>query len=153
MNQQPNVGTIESAAALLERERQPILDIQDLSISFFTRAFEIPAVMSFSCTVMPGEAVGLVGESGCGKSTVALGIMRDLGVNGRITGGRILFQGRDLGTLSEAELRQVRGSEIAMIYQEPMASLNPAMTIGRQLGGSDAGACAPHLDRLARDAV
>src|SRR4028119_687267 len=74
---------------------QPLLEIDDLSISFFTRTREIPAVMSFSCTVMPGEAVGLVGESGCGKSTVALGVMQDLGVNGRIVGGSTRLQGRD----------------------------------------------------------
>jgi peptide/nickel transport system ATP-binding protein len=67
----------------------PILEIENLSISFFTRLREIPAVMDFSCTVMPGEAMGLVGESGCGKSTVALAVMRDLGKNGRITGGSI----------------------------------------------------------------
>ncbi|HEU0221291.1 MAG TPA: ABC transporter ATP-binding protein [Paracoccaceae bacterium] len=111
----------------------PILEIDHLSISFFTQAGEIPAVMDFSCTVMPGEALGLVGESGCGKSTVALGVMRDLGVNGRIVGGSIRFKGRDLTTMSEAGLRRIRGSEIAMIYQEPMASLNPAMKIGNQL--------------------
>ena len=111
----------------------PILQIEHLSISFFTRMREIPAVMDFSCTVRPGEAMGLVGESGCGKSTVALAVMRDLGKNGRITGGRILFKGRDLVTMSDEELRHLRGSEIAMIYQEPMASLNPAMKIGAQL--------------------
>ncbi|MEM7073260.1 MAG: ATP-binding cassette domain-containing protein, partial [Pseudomonadota bacterium] len=91
---------------------EPILEINNLSISFFTRAGEIPSVMDFSCTVMPGEAMGLVGESGCGKSTVALGIMRDLGVNGRIVGGSIKFRGRDMGTMSEQELRQIRGSAI-----------------------------------------
>ncbi|MGX0902644.1 peptide/nickel transport system ATP-binding protein [Roseovarius sp. MBR-79] len=111
----------------------PILEIENLSISFFTRLHEIPAVMDFSVTVHPGEAVGLVGESGCGKSTVALGVMRDLGVNGRIVGGTVRFKGRDLGTMSAAELRAIRGREIAMIYQEPMASLNPAMRVGRQL--------------------
>ena len=111
----------------------PILEIDNLSISFFTRLREIPAVMDFSCTVQPGEAMGLVGESGCGKSTVALGVMRDLGKNGRIVGGSIRFKGRDLTTMSEEELREIRGSEIAMIYQEPMASLNPAMKIGQQL--------------------
>ncbi|CUH77152.1 ABC transporter ATP-binding protein [Tropicibacter naphthalenivorans] len=111
----------------------PILEIDRLSISFFTRLREIPAVMDFSVKVMPGEAVGLVGESGCGKSTVALGVMQDLGKNGRIVGGSIKFKGRDLGEMSAEELRSVRGSEIAMIYQEPMASLNPAMKIGRQL--------------------
>ena len=111
----------------------PILEIDKLSISFFTRLREIPAVMDFSCTVQPGEAMGLVGESGCGKSTVALGVMQDLGVNGRIVGGSIKFKGRDLGEMSDEELRDIRGNEIAMIYQEPMASLNPAMRIGRQL--------------------
>ena len=111
----------------------PILEIENLSISFFTRLREIPAVMDFSCTVMPGEAMGLVGESGCGKSTVALGVMMDLGKNGRIVGGSIKFKGRDLMAMSQEELRDIRGSEIAMIYQEPMASLNPAMRIGKQL--------------------
>ncbi|MEP3297072.1 MAG: ABC transporter ATP-binding protein [Pseudoruegeria sp.] len=111
----------------------PILEIENLSISFFTRLREIPAVMDFSCVVQPGEAMGLVGESGCGKSTVALGVMQDLGVNGKIVGGTIKFKGRNLNEMSQAELRDIRGSEIAMIYQEPMASLNPAMKIGLQL--------------------
>ncbi len=111
----------------------PILEIDQLSISFFTRLREIPAVMDFSVTVQPGEAVGLVGESGCGKSTVALGVMQDLGKNGRVVGGSIKFKGQDLGQMSMEELRNIRGSEIAMIYQEPMASLNPAMKIGKQL--------------------
>lgn len=111
----------------------PILEIDMLSISFFTRLQEIPAVMEFSVSVMPGEAVGLVGESGCGKSTVALGVMQDLGKNGRVVGGSIKFKGRDLAKMSPAELRDIRGNEIAMIYQEPMASLNPAMKIGKQL--------------------
>ena len=112
---------------------QPIIDIQNLSISFFTKRGEIPAVMDFSCKVMPGEAMGIVGESGCGKSTVSLGIMRDLSNVGKIVGGRILFQGRDMGEMSDEELRSIRGNKIAMIYQEPMASLNPAMKIGKQL--------------------
>ncbi len=111
----------------------PILEIEDLSISFFTRLREIPAVMDFSVVVQPGEAVGLVGESGCGKSTVALGVMQDLGVNGRVVGGTIKFKGRDLAEMSDEALRDIRGNEIAMIYQEPMASLNPAMKVGRQL--------------------
>jgi peptide/nickel transport system ATP-binding protein len=112
---------------------QPILEIENLSISFFTRRGEIPAVMDFSCTVMPGEAMGIVGESGCGKSTVSLGIMRDLSNVGKIVGGRIRFKGKDMGELTEEELRSIRGNEIAMIYQEPMASLNPAMKVGQQL--------------------
>ncbi|RAP42799.1 ABC transporter ATP-binding protein [Rhodovulum viride] len=111
----------------------PLLEIDRLSIAFTTRRGDIPAVADFSLSVATGEAVGLVGESGCGKSTVALGVMRDLGRTGRITGGTIRFRGRDLGTLSEPELRRIRGNDIAMVYQEPMASLNPALRIGRQL--------------------
>ncbi len=111
----------------------PILEIDKLSISFFTRLREIPAVMDFSAKIMPGEALGIVGESGCGKSTVALGVMQDLGVNGRIVGGSIKFKGQDLNKMTQEELRDIRGSKIAMIYQEPMASLNPAMRIGKQL--------------------
>ncbi|MEK0081698.1 dipeptide ABC transporter ATP-binding protein [Benzoatithermus flavus] len=112
---------------------QPILECEDLSISYLTRQGEIPAVVDFNLRVMPGEAVGLVGESGCGKSTVALAIMRYLGRNGRIAKGAIRFMGRDMAGMSEEELRQLRGSKIAMVYQEPMASLNPSLTIGRQL--------------------
>jgi len=124
-------ATMEQSSA--QAGTQPILDIQDLNISFFTRKAEIPAVMDFSMKVLPGETMGLVGESGCGKSTVALGIMRYLGNNGRITSGSIKFLGRDMATLSEDELRHIRGSKISMVYQEPMASLNPAMKVGRQL--------------------
>jgi peptide/nickel transport system ATP-binding protein len=113
--------------------KTPVLECKDLCISYFTRAGEIPAVVDFNLTVMPGEAVGIVGESGCGKSTVALAIMQYLGKSGRIMSGEIRFKGRDMNTMSEKELRQLRGSQIAMVYQEPMASLNPSMTIGRQL--------------------
>ena len=112
---------------------EPILEIEDLNISFYTRAGEIPAVMDFSMTVLPGETMGLVGESGCGKSTVSLGIMRYLGNNGRIKSGKIKFMGRDMAEMSRDELRDIRGSKISMVYQEPMASLNPAMKVGRQL--------------------
>ena len=111
----------------------PILEVEDLNISFYTRKGEIPAVMDFSMTVMPGETMGLVGESGCGKSTVSLGIMQYLGHNGAIKSGSIKFMGRDMSTFSDAELRTLRGSRISMVYQEPMASLNPAMKIGNQL--------------------
>ena len=111
----------------------PVLECRNLSISFFTRAGEIPAVENFNLRLMPGEAHGIVGESGCGKSTVALAIMQYLGQNGRIMGGEIFFEGRDMRTMNAEELRKIRGSRIAMVYQEPMASLNPAMLIGEQL--------------------
>ncbi|MEM6942276.1 MAG: ABC transporter ATP-binding protein [Pseudomonadota bacterium] len=112
---------------------EPILEIEDLNISFYTRKGEIPAVMDFSMKVMPGETMGLVGESGCGKSTVSLGIMRYLGKNGLIKSGSIKFKGRDMAAMSDEELRELRGSQISMVYQEPMASLNPALKIGKQL--------------------
>ena len=114
-------------------DETPVLEITDLRLSYYTRAGEIPAVMDFSLTVKKGESVGLVGESGCGKSTVANGIMRYMGKNGGIVGGTIKFKGRDMAEMSEEEVRQLRGKDIAMIYQEPMAALNPAMTIAKQL--------------------
>jgi peptide/nickel transport system ATP-binding protein len=114
-------------------DQTPVLECKDLCISYFTRAGEIPAVVDFNLTVMPGEAVGVVGESGCGKSTVALAIMQYMGKNGRIMSGEIRFKGRDMTTMSEDELRQLRGSQISMVYQEPMASLNPSMKVAQQL--------------------
>ena len=111
----------------------PVLECRNLCISYSTRRGPVPAVVDFNLTVMPGEAVGLVGESGCGKATVALAIMRYLGRNGAITGGSISFMGRDLTTMPENDLRIIRGSQMAMIYQEPMSALNPSMTAGDQL--------------------
>lgn len=111
----------------------PVLECRNVSISYYTRAGEVPAVYDFNLTVNPGEAVGIVGESGCGKSTVALAIMQYMGRNGAVTGGEIRFLGRDMRTMSQEELRQIRGSQISMVYQEPMASLNPAMLVKDQL--------------------
>ena len=111
----------------------PVLEITGLCLSYHTRAGEVPAVYDFDLTVAKGESVGLVGESGCGKSTVANGIMRYMGHNGDIVGGTIKFKGRDMAEMSEEEIRRVRGKDIAMIYQEPMASLNPSLTLGAQL--------------------
>jgi len=111
----------------------PVLEIDGLCISYFVRSGEIPAVVDFSLTLAPGESVGLVGESGCGKSTVAMAIMRYMGQNGDIVGGTVRFKGRDMAGMTDEELRRLRGSQIAMIYQEPMAALNPSLTIGAQL--------------------
>ena len=112
---------------------QPVLELEDARISYFTRAGEINVIPGISFSLNRGEAIGLVGESGCGKSTVAFAIMKYLGGAGRLTGGHIRFEGRDLGEMSDEELRRMRGSEIAMVYQEPMSSLNPVIRIGRQL--------------------
>ena len=111
----------------------PVLEISGLRLSYYTRAGEVPAVMDFDLTIRKGESVGLVGESGCGKSTVANGIMRYMGKNGGIVGGAIRFKGRDMSELTEEEMRRIRGKDIAMIYQEPMAALNPSLTIAAQL--------------------
>ena len=111
----------------------PVLVCKDLCVSYYTRAGEIPAVVDFSLTVKPGETIGIVGESGCGKSTVAMAVMQYMGANGGIKSGSITFKGRDLTQLSDEELRSIRGSEISMIYQEPFASLNPSLKISTQL--------------------
>ena len=113
---------------------EPILDIADLRTWFFTRDGVVRAVDGVSFHVIPGETLAIVGESGCGKSVTALSILRLIpSPPGRIVSGAIRFAGRDLLGLSEAEMRQVRGNEISMIFQEPMTSLNPVLTIGRQI--------------------
>ncbi len=117
----------------MDDSQAPVLVCKDLCISYYTRAGEIPAVVDFSLTVKPGETIGIVGESGCGKSTVAMAIMQYMGANGGIKSGSITFKGRDLTQLSEDELRSIRGAEVAMIYQEPFASLNPSLKIKTQL--------------------
>jgi oligopeptide/dipeptide ABC transporter ATP-binding protein len=111
-----------------------LLDVRDLKTYFFTDGGVVRAVDGVTYTVQPGETVALVGESGCGKSVSALSVMRLVAAPaGRIVGGRVLFQGRDLLTLDEESMRKVRGREIAMVFQEPMTSLNPVLSIGRQL--------------------
>jgi peptide/nickel transport system ATP-binding protein len=111
----------------------PVLEVENASISYFTRAGEINVVPNVSFTLGQGEALGLVGESGCGKSTVAFAVMRYLGGVGKLTGGHIRFEGRDMGEMSDEELRRIRGGKMAMVYQDPMSSLNPVMPVGRQL--------------------
>ncbi|MEQ9173965.1 MAG: ABC transporter ATP-binding protein [Alphaproteobacteria bacterium] len=111
----------------------PVLEINDLSISYFIRAGEVPAVTDFNLKLQPGESYGLVGESGCGKTTVAMAIMQYLGLNGRVVNGEILFEGQDLATAPAEELRRIRGARLSMVYQDPQTALNPSMTVGRQL--------------------
>jgi oligopeptide/dipeptide ABC transporter ATP-binding protein len=111
-----------------------LLEVRNLRTSFLTTSGVVRAVDGVSWNVEEGETVALVGESGCGKSVSALSIMRLVAPPaGRIEGGEVLYKGRDLLKLSEAEMRKVRGREIAMVFQEPMTSLNPVLSIGRQL--------------------
>jgi ABC-type dipeptide/oligopeptide/nickel transport system ATPase component len=111
-----------------------LLEVRNLKTTFQTAAGVVRAVEGVSWDVHEGETVALVGESGCGKSVSALSIMRLVAEPaGRIEAGEILYKGRDLLKLSESEMQQVRGREIAMVFQEPMTSLNPVLSIGRQL--------------------
>ena len=116
------------------RPPAPLLAVEDLHTHFFTAEGTVRAVDGVSFSIAPGETLGIVGESGCGKSVTALSILRLLPRKGaRITAGSIRFEGRDLVALTEAEMRQIRGNRIAMIFQEPMTSLNPVHTIGGQI--------------------
>ncbi|MCI0355065.1 MAG: ATP-binding cassette domain-containing protein, partial [Acidobacteria bacterium] len=111
-----------------------LLAVRDLKTYFFTAAGTVRAVDGVSYDVRAGETVALVGESGCGKSVSALSIMRLVAAPaGRIVGGQIRFRERDLLALDEEAMRRIRGRELAMIFQEPMTSLNPVLSIGRQL--------------------
>ncbi|MEO6269991.1 MAG: ABC transporter ATP-binding protein [Lautropia sp.] len=112
----------------------PLLEVTDLACHFMTLDGVVRAVDGVSFSVYPGETLAVVGESGCGKSVTSLSILRLIASPpGRIVAGRLMFSGRDLLSLSEPEMRSVRGNEIAMIFQEPMTSLNPVLTIGRQI--------------------
>ena len=108
----------------------PLLDVEHLSVTF---GGPTPAVDDVSFQIAAGETLGLVGESGSGKSVTAFSIQRLLQVPGRIIGGRVIFEGRDLLALSEGEMREVRGAGISLIFQEPMTALNPVMRVGDQI--------------------
>jgi peptide/nickel transport system ATP-binding protein len=123
----------KAGAAPKPGRNRPILELRNVAISYMVRAGELRVVPDVSLTLHEGEALGLVGESGCGKSTLAYAIMRYLGGAGRLAGGQVLFEGRDMAKMSDAELRTIRGNRMAMVYQDPMSSLNPTIPIGRQL--------------------
>jgi oligopeptide/dipeptide ABC transporter ATP-binding protein len=112
---------------------EPLLEVDDLRVQFWTARGTIHAVNGVTFHVAPGETLGIVGESGCGKSVTSLALLGILPRAGRVVGGSAMFEGRDLLQLSDAELRHVRGKEIAMIFQDPMTSLNPVLTIGHQI--------------------
>lgn len=112
-----------------------LLEVKDLRTEFHTQDGVVHAVNGVSFTVDEGETLGMVGESGCGKSQTVLSVMRLIPVPpGKIAGGQVLFQGRDLLQVDDEEIRSVRGNKIAMVFQDPMTSLNPVLTIGTQIG-------------------
>jgi oligopeptide transport system ATP-binding protein len=112
----------------------PLLEVKDLRTQFFTQDGVVKAVDGVSFYVDEGETLGIVGESGCGKSVSVLSVMRLIPQPpGRIVGGEVLFDGQDLVKMSDDEIRRVRGNKIAMVFQDPMTSLNPVLTIGRQI--------------------
>jgi oligopeptide transport system ATP-binding protein len=113
--------------------RQALLTVEDLRVEFWTQRGTIHAVNGISFDLAPGETLGIVGESGCGKSVTSLALLGILPRAGRVTSGTATFGDRDLFKLSDRELRRVRGRDIAMIFQDPMTSLNPVLTIGRQI--------------------
>jgi oligopeptide transport system ATP-binding protein len=113
--------------------KAPLLEVEDLRVEFTTRRGVVFAVNGISFGIARGETLGIVGESGCGKSVTSLAVLGLLAANGRVAAGRALFEGRDLLELNDRALRKVRGREVAMIFQDPMTSLNPVLTIGRQI--------------------
>jgi oligopeptide/dipeptide ABC transporter ATP-binding protein len=116
-----------------ERAAEPLLSVRDLRVEFGTRRGTVHAVNGISFDVAAGETLGIVGESGCGKSVTSLALLGILARSGRVVSGTADFGGRDLLRLSDRELRRVRGRDIAMIFQDPMTSLNPVLTVGRQI--------------------
>ena len=110
-----------------------LLSVRDLAVEFSTRKKVVHAVNGVSFDLDAGETLGIVGESGCGKSVTSLAMLGLLAKQGRVSNGEVSFQDRDLLTLSGKDLRSVRGRHIAMIFQDPMTSLNPVLTIGRQI--------------------
>lgn len=111
-----------------------ILKVKGLKTYFYDRKGKVPAVDGVDFTVRKGETLGIVGESGCGKSVTSMSILKLLPPEGKVVEGEILFKGRDLTKCSSSEMEKIRGKEIAMIFQEPMTSLNPVYTVGQQIG-------------------
>jgi peptide/nickel transport system ATP-binding protein len=133
--QSPDQRIARASTGEALHDAEPVLDVNALKTYFFTRSGAVKAVDGVSFALLRGETLAIVGESGCGKSVTALSLMRLIpDPPGRIVGGAISLDGVDILALSDDEMRAMRGRDISMIFQEPMTSLNPVMTIGRQLG-------------------
>jgi len=118
----------------LKKEAKKLIDVNDLKTYFYTEDGVVKAVDGVDFEIYPGETLGIVGESGCGKSVTSLSIMRLIeSPPGKIAGGSIMFDGKDLTKLSQNQMRKIRGNDISMIFQEPMTSLNPVYTVGDQI--------------------
>ncbi len=116
---------------------QPLLEVKNLKTQFMTQDGVVKAVDDVSFYVMPGETLGVVGESGSGKSMTGLSIMRLIpSPPGKIAAGEVIFEGKDILKMSDSQVRSIRGNQIAMIFQDPMTSLNPVLTVNRQISES-----------------
>ncbi len=125
--------------SVIERNDSPqgptpsALDVQDLEVTFHRRGRDLPVLRGVTLHIKPGEAYGLVGESGCGKTTLAMAALRYLAANGTVDAGKVSVEGRDVSTLSDEALRQWRGEAVSMVYQDPATALSPAMRVGDQV--------------------
>lgn len=118
---------------MADNAKNLLLDVQDLRTSFHTEEGEVRAVDGVSFQVHKGETIAIVGESGSGKSVTAFSVMDLVDKPGKVEGGKVLFEGKDLTTFSKRQMRKLRGNELSMIFQEPLTSLNPVFTVGNQI--------------------
>ncbi|MDA8290080.1 MAG: ABC transporter ATP-binding protein, partial [Actinomycetota bacterium] len=130
------MSALETSGPSLGASTPAVLEVEDLHTEFRFRSTAVRAVDGVTFRVGAGECIGLVGESGCGKSTTGLSIMQLLPGVGHISGGAVRLLGRDLVGLDDRDMRSIRGNEVAMIFQDPMTSLNPTLTVGRQIAES-----------------
>lgn len=133
MAENPVMDAPDTSASSHESELKPLLEVKDLEVAFRSTTGVVPAVRKANFSIYPGQTIAIVGESGSGKSTVAAAIIGLLPGTGKVTGGQILFEGRDIAKLSEKEYQEIRGSQIGLVPQDPMSNLNPVWRIGYQV--------------------